>query len=251
MKSCHYIFVAFILFVAIGKIAAQGTVPPTPSPIAKITASDGSVAERAPGDEDFSGEAYDKFMEAPLRVEFFANAEEEAGFSMVCSWDFTREGEAYPFLTRYDEDVNYEFRESGTIIIQPKIIYTSTANPDIVWEFEFDPIRIVIAESSIDVPNAFSPNGDGINDYYNVYNVKSIVEFNAAIYNRWGQQLYSWGIDQMECEECGWDGTYKGKPVKDGVYFVVVTARGADGIEYEVRRDVNVLRGYVDNVENP
>ena len=77
--------------------------------------------------------------------------------------------------------------------------------------------------------------------------LKSIVEFNAAIYNRWGQQLYSWGIDQIACEECGWDGTYKGKPVKDGVYFVVVTARGADGVSYEIRRDVNLLRGYTEN----
>lgn len=232
------------LFAVGMNVSAQ--VVEAPSPVAKITDSKGEVTEILPG-EDYSGEA-------PLKVEFFANATEQDGFSLVCSWDFIREEEVFPFLTRHDADVVYDIRESGTFLVQPKIVYTSIANPEIVWEFgssDFPPFRITVAESKIDVPNAFSPNGDGINDYFNVYNVKSIVAFNAAIYNRWGQQLYSWGIDQMDCEECGWDGTYKGKPVKDGVYFVVVTAQGADGVSYEIRRDVNLLRGYTENVSNP
>lgn len=217
-----------------------------PEPMAVVTTSDGEQTELAFGDE-FTGEA-------PLKAEFFSNAPEWDGYSLVCSWEFTRDGESEPFLTRYDADVDYEFCESGTMLVQPKIVYTNIADPEIVYEFgteDYEPFRIIISESNIDVPNAFSPNGDGINDYFNVYNVKSIVSFNAAIYNRWGQQLYSWGIDQMTCETCGWDGTYKGKPVKDGVYFVVVTARGADGIEYEFRRDVNLLRGYTDTTSNP
>ena len=55
----------------------------------------------------------------------------------------------------------------------------------------------------------------------------------------------------MNCEECGWDGTYKGKDVKAGVYYVVITARGADGIDYEFRRDVNLLRGYTEETAAP
>ena len=54
----------------------------------------------------------------------------------------------------------------------------------------------------------------------------------------------------MEGENCGWDGTYKGSPVKDGVYYVVVQARGADGINYDIRRDVNLLRGYIEESSN-
>ena len=98
------------------------------------------------------------------------------------------------------------------------------------------------------MPNAFSPNGDGINDYFNVYDVKSIVKFSGAIYNRWGQQLYTWGIDEIDCEQCGWDGTYKGTAVKDGVYFVVVNALGADGFKYEIKSAVNLLRGFSEEV---
>ena len=83
-----------------------------------------------------------------------------------------------------------------------------------------------------------------------MFNVKSIVEFSATIFNRWGQKIYSWGIDEIDCETCGWDGTYKGNPVKDGVYFAVIKAKGADGVTYEFRRDVNLLRGYTEETSS-
>ena len=234
----RYLFAVVFLLALFVRVDAQIAVPPTPSPTAKVVEKDGLETELD----------VEKIYEAPLTAFFYANAEEVEGFSVVYTWEFMRNGENYPFLTRYDADVQYTFNTSGTVLVYPKITYTSITDPNVVYEFgpEIDPFRVIIAESSIKVPNAFSPNGDGVNDFFNVYEVKSIVEFNAAIYNRWGQQLYSWGIDQIDCESCGWDGTYKGKPVKDGVYYVVVTAKGADGIVYEFQRDVNVLRGYIE-----
>ena len=59
------------------------------------------------------------------------------------------------------------------------------------------------------------------------------------IFNRWGQKIYSWtNLDG------GWDGRWNGHTVKDGVYFVVVSARGADGKKYNIRKDVNVIKGF-------
>ena len=47
--------------------------------------------------------------------------------------------------------------------------------------------------SSLLMPNAFSPNGDGINDIYKPKDgYRNIEEFHAYIYNRWGQKLYEW-----------------------------------------------------------
>lgn len=240
----RYVLLFTALFVAFS-LCAQVAEPVEPQPTASVSDSKGETAELAPGDE-FSGEA-------PVKVKLSANAEELDGYSLVIVWIFLREGEETPYLTRYDSDVEIDIETSGATIIQPKITYTSNENSDICWEYgsdTYEPFRIILAESSLEVPNAFSPNGDGINDYFNVYNAKSLVSFHAAIFNRWGQQLYSWGLEGVGCEECGWDGTYKGKPVKDGVYFVVVKAKGADGIEYEFRRDVNLLRGYNDGVAN-
>lgn len=235
----RYLFMLLLPLLALG-VAAQVNIE-APEPYAEVVDKNGGIDELSSGG-DFSGEA-------PVILKLYSNAEEVEGFSLVCSWEFYKEGEAEPYLVRYDKDVEIELRESGATIIQPVIVYTAIANSEIVWEFGtevYEPFRVVLSESNLEAPNAFSPNGDGINDYYNVFNVKSIVSFNAAIYNRWGQQLYSWGIDGIGCEECGWDGTYKGKPVKAGVYYVVIDAVGADGIKYEIRRDVNLLRGYTE-----
>lgn len=238
-------FLFFVFLLSVWTLSAQVTIV-APVPTAVVVDSKGESSELAAGGE-FSGEA-------PVTVRLSANAQEVDGYSLVCLWEFTKEGENEPYLIRYDKDVELDIRESGATIIQPRIVYTSRNDSEVVWEFgieEYEPFRVILAESSLNAPNAFSPNGDGINDYYNVYNVKSIVSFSAAIYNRWGLQLYSWGIDQIGCEDCGWDGTYKGKDVKSGVYYVVIDAMGADGIRYEIRRDVNLLRGYTEETAAP
>ena len=210
----------------------------TPEPIAYVIDAKGEETELVPGDAN-----HEPLTDVPVTVKLFANADEYEGFSLVVVWTFTRDGETEPYLTRHDTDVEIEISTTGTTVIRPKITYTSTSNSEIFWEYEIDhPFRVVLAESSLEVPNAFSPNGDGINDYFNVY-AKSLVSFSAAIFNRWGQKLYSWNLDEQ-----GWDGTYNGNPVKAGVYYVVVKAKGADGIEYEYRRDVNLLRGYSEEV---
>lgn len=230
--------ICILLLVLMPFVATAQSDVEAPVPTALLTNSDGGQEELAEGDT-YEGEA-------PLMAQFSANALEYDDFSRVCTWTFMHDDNPDPVLVRYDADVNYDFREAGLFTVGLKVVYTNRSNPNLILEYEYEPFTISISESSLKVPNAFSPNGDGINDYFNVYDVKSIVSFNAAIYNRWGQQLYSWGIDKMECEECGWDGTYKGTPVKDGVYFVVVSARGADGIIYDIKSDVNLLRGYIE-----
>ena len=106
-------------------------------------------------------------------------------------------------------------------------------------EEEAEPIMIVISESSLKVPNAFSPNGDGVNDVYHI-TFQSLVKLELAIFNRWGQRVCERNLSNIDQ---GWDGTFGGKGVKDGVYFVVVQAIGSDGIKYNIRRDINILRG--------
>ena len=96
-----------------------------------------------------------------------------------------------------------------------------------------------IQTSRLEMPNAFSPNGDGVNDTYRPKNYQNITEFKAMIFNRWGQCLYTWTDVAGE-----WDGTHNGKPVKDGVYFVRVIAKGGDGRKYDIKKDVNLLRRF-------
>ena len=100
-------------------------------------------------------------------------------------------------------------------------------------------------ESILTFPNAFSPNGDDKNPTFKPKECQSIVEFHAYIFNRWGQKLYEWTDPNAE----GWDGTYNGKDVREGTYYILVKAKGADGREYNIRKDVNLLRGITEETK--
>ena len=180
---------------------------------------------------------------APLEAHFYANPEYTEGWTEYYEWRFTGDGTQQPYLIRYEQDPNYTFKSAGSTRIVCYAIFTqgrdSICYTQDYWA-EQEPIIVSISESSLEMPNAFSPNGDGINDIYKAkQGYKSLVEFHAAIYNRWGQKLFEWDNPAE-----GWDGTYNGKDVAQGVYFCRVRALGADGIKYNFKRDVNLLRGY-------
>ena len=180
---------------------------------------------------------------APLEAKFHANTENAYGWSAYYEWRFTKADEQEPYLIRYEEDTDYTFTDAGSHNIVLYAIFTQ-GNDSVIYTQEYwstaDPIKVTISTSKLSMPNAFSPNNDGqYNDIYRAKEYESLVEFHANIYNRWGQKLYEW-YDPAE----GWDGTYNGRDVKQGVYFVEVVAKGADGHRYHIRRDVNLLRGY-------
>ena len=238
MNVCKCFFCLITFLVTLNYNVNAQVLVEAPIPEAVITDKN-NVEEWLGEGESFTGEA-------PQIARFMANAGEYDDYICACEWSFFRDDEQTPFLKRFDNEVDYDFNEAGSFMIRLYVTYTHKDNKDLILEYEYEPFQISISESTLKVPNAFSPNGDGINDYFNVFEVKSIISFSAAIYNRWGQQLYKWGIEQMDCESCGWDGTYNGSPVKEGVYFVVVEALGADGIKYNIRSAVNLLRGYTE-----
>lgn len=94
----------------------------------------------------------------------------------------------------------------------------------------------VVRESTLYVPNVFTPNGDGLNDLFEVPHV-NISEFNIRIFNRWGALLF-----ESNSITTSWDGTFKGKPVEDDVYVYTITARGEDRTEFIKRGHITVLR---------
>ena len=171
---------------------------------------------------------------APLYVEFTSNPS-DLDTGATIEWHISNTSAGIN-ITRYEENTSYTFTVAGKHVITLNVVQDG----DIL---ESKSISITISDSHLEMPNAFSPNGDGINDYFQAKtNSKSIVEFHAYIFNRHGQKLYDW--TDWQDEKSGWDGTHNGHPVKDGVYFVYVKALGADGTEYNIRRDVNLLRNF-------
>lgn len=83
-------------------------------------------------------------------------------------------------------------------------------------------------QSTIFIPNAFSPNGNGINEVFGAEG-QYLYDFNMEIYSIWGEKLY-------ESNACygTWDGVYKGEICEQNVYFYRISVKGTDG-EYYVR----------------
>ena len=227
------------LFLAFANVEAQENMPAI-SPTATITTATGETQEVT----EYSGSA-------PLQVHFAPNVENPEGYEAYYEWRFYKEGTSIeePYLVRHEEETDFTFNEAGGHCIA-LIAYFMNGNDTIVkydtdYWMDATPIRISISTSKLEFPNAFSPNGDGMNDVYRAKtDYQSIVEFKAVIYNRWGQKLYEWNNPAG-----GWDGTYKGNPVKQGVYYVQVTAKGADGRRFNIKKDVNLLRTFDNTVE--
>lgn len=182
---------------------------------------------------------------APISAAFRLNPQHTDGWTAHYEWRLYREGkEEEPYLIRYEEDMDYTFTESGMHFC---VCYATFTRGEERVEYTEDYWRdarfgISVFESKLEMPNAFSPNGDGINDVYRAKpGYQSIVEFQATILNRWGQKVYSW-TDPAG----GWDGTWHGSDVAQGVYFCLVKARGADGRRFNIRKDVNLLRGFTE-----
>jgi gliding motility-associated-like protein len=86
------------------------------------------------------------------------------------------------------------------------------------------------------IPNAFSPNGDGLNDILLVYGY-TIKEMRFLIFNQWGEKIF-----ESNNQATGWDGKYKGKSQPSGVYMYVCELILNDG-KKEVRKgSINLVR---------
>lgn len=74
------------------------------------------------------------------------------------------------------------------------------------------------------IPNAFSPNNDGVNDYFGILNGFAVQNFSIKVYNRYGQVIFKSSDITTK-----WDGRYKGKPLPIGAYpwsIVYINDRG-------------------------
>lgn len=91
-------------------------------------------------------------------------------------------------------------------------------------------------DALIGVPNAFSPNGDGVNDVIRIEG-KGITELEFRIYNRWGEKVF-----ETNNKAIGWDGYYKGVLQEMEVYTYSVQASFVDGSSKQLKGNITLLR---------
>ncbi len=147
-------------------------------------------------------------------------------------WQLTRDSSFevidYRFTT---QDLDYTFLEEGTQYLR----YIGS-NADGSCEYVSDTYMVTIGESQLLVPNAFSPNGDGVNDEWKVA-YRSLLTFQCSIFDRQGHQ-----VCHLTSPDQGWDGKVRGKTIDSGVFFYVIEATGTDGKKYKKSGDINIVK---------
>jgi gliding motility-associated-like protein len=167
---------------------------------------------------------------------------------LTVSFDFTASGadDWMWHFTEEDTDTSrmptFTFFDYGTHLVTidvmsgPPYNCTETATIEIF-------VDVII---SIETNNVFTPNDDGVNDYFEI-RTTGIKEIDASIYNVWGNR-----VNKIESLEGKWDGTTEGGAKSpDGTYFWSLKATGADNIIYERQGSVLLLRHAAEAVPNP
>src|SRR5690606_6326570 len=92
----------------------------------------------------------------------------------------------------------------------------------------------------LDLPNVFSPNGDGINDYFlpRPRGGRNLAAFGLDIYDRWGTLVFS----SSELKGTGWDGTLSGREQPAGVYVYRLFLRWEGGLEESYNGNLSLIR---------
>jgi gliding motility-associated-like protein len=86
------------------------------------------------------------------------------------------------------------------------------------------------------IPNAFSPNDDGLDDMYYVFG-KCFVEINFSVYDRWGEKVF-----QTNDINHGWDGRYKGKMENAGVFMYYFDGKLITGETIKQNGNITLMR---------
>lgn len=223
----------FLLSICLGLFVIPNVKAQTAEPtISFMSSEDETTISVAPGES--------QTCNAPLEITFNANLKDITGWSYKLEWRLydERTGVDSPVVTRFEPTSTFTLTQSGGYAVILYVTFTDAQGHTI--DYESQPMRVSISESKLSCPDGFSPNNDKINDVF-VITHQSIVKIEGGIFNRWGQKLHTFTLNNLDE---GWDGYYNGKVVKDGAYFLNIQAVGSDGMKYNIKKVINVLTGF-------
>ena len=133
-------------------------------------------------------------------------------------------------------------------VLDSFLLYTTTFTATLIDTFgcvDQESITISVKKDRpIYIPNVFSPNGDGINDLFMIYDgdyeIQEVRYFN--IFNRWGEVVFEGRNFQPEDPDFAWDGRFNGEILNPGVYVYVAEVEFIDGIRIIYQGDVTIMK---------
>jgi gliding motility-associated-like protein len=173
----------------------------------------------------FDASVYSGLM--PLPVTFTNTSIGTNPTGTTYSWNF---GDGFT-LASNDTTVNHLYNQGGLF---PVIL---TAQNGFCVDTAVRYIKVDII-SKFDIPNVFTPNGDGKNDVFS-FNAINMGDIYVIIYDRWGLKMF----EETATGNVKWDGKNTGgNTVTDGTYFYIVKATGLDGTIYDLKGTINVFK---------
>jgi gliding motility-associated-like protein len=144
--------------------------------------------------------------------------------------------------------ITYSWKANGKDIpgTSPILEHTPTENPTTYTltvknangcESSFKSPPIPVLAPVFDIPSAFTPDGDGVNDFFNVVFRGKIDITTFHIFNRWGQLVY-----KNETPTTGWDGNHNGGASPSDVYVYYIVIKFPDGKEFIKKGDLTLFR---------
>ena len=122
------------------------------------------------------------------------------------------------FMWTPAEGLNNQYIASPTLTVTENLTYTVIAKSPDGCEIK-DEVKI-ITDINLVISNAFTPNGDRLNDFWIIKGIEDLPECEVSVYNSWGELIfYSKGYTTS------WDGKYKGKEVPGGMYLYSINTR--------------------------
>jgi gliding motility-associated-like protein len=135
------------------------------------------------------------------------------------------EGESTEISATYNAPKTSKLRWSPSITLDCDSCSTALATPTATTRYKAilinkegckteDSLLVSLYQEELLIPNAFSPNGDGLNDVFRNLTKLNFEKLDMKVFNRWGEVVYE---SQMNHNQ-GWDGSFKGSPAQLGVY---------------------------------
>jgi len=162
----------------------------------------------------------DQLFAAPITFTFINNSIDAVSYS----WDF---GDG---SSSSQSNPTHTFAQPGSYIVS-LIAFNGICSDTLRTR-----VIKILAEGDILVPNTFTPNNDGINDYFNVL-IANLKVYNIKIFNRYGSMVFTSNkiLDS-------WDGKYKGEDMPVGVYYFIVDATDLAGNKLFRKNSVTLIR---------
>ena len=119
--------------------------------------------------------------------------------------------------------------------MQGMIVYTVTGTDANGCSVTDEVVITIVDTSTYAMPNAFSPNGDGLNEDFGPVLTGTITVIDFKVFNRWGELVHNDASSR-------WDGFYKGERQETDVYVYMIKMETFEGELIELTGDIHLMR---------